>query len=461
MAQKFIDNDNDKIWTEKYRPSKFEDLFLSFINKTAIEKWMKDFISKKNTSNNCLLLHGPPGIGKTCIAHLILKKYDFDIIEFNASDLRSQKILTEKINQINGNINIINFMCYKKKKIGIIIDELDGINSNEKGSINELMKIIDNSNKKNIGSPFICITNNINKKINIFKKKALYLKINKPSRAIIKKLIASICDKEQINIDDTTINLLLDKSQLDLRRTVILMEYLFKNNTGDIKKIENFDYLLNNFENKNVESTVFDSVADILNNYRADFMDIYASNKMLLGFYIYENFVPFIIKNRDETKQTKIDGIISIYDTFSLCDLYDKNILINQNYNILSDMLLCYMKCNIPSFVINNMKKYSYNKFNNLNYSTLLNKTSLEYLNCKSLYLIADKFNIHYSFNLYICDLCFLYLIKNNNKEAIDSIIKYYNIDKDLLEKMLKLSSFYNATNTPNIKKTIKSLYKT
>ena len=239
------------------------------------------------------------------------------------------------------------------------------------------------------------------------------------------------------------------------------MEYLFKNNKGDIKKIDNFNYLLNNFENKNVETTVFESVSDILNNYKPDFMDIYASNKMLLGYYIYENFVPFIIKNRDETKHTKLDGIISIYDNFSLCDLYDKHILINQNYNILSDMLLCYMKCNIPSFIINNMTNFSYNKFNNLNYSTLLNKTSLEYLNCKSLYLIADKFNIHYSLNLYICDLCFLYLIKNNNKEAIVSIIKQYNIDKDLLEKILKLSSFYNATNTPNIKKTIKSLYKT
>ena len=108
--------DNNKIWTEKYSPSKFEDIYLPYNNKTEIEKWVNDFINKKKLNNNCLLLHGPPGIGKTSIAHLILKKYDFDIIEFNASDLRSSKILTDKINQINGNVNIINFMCYKKKK---------------------------------------------------------------------------------------------------------------------------------------------------------------------------------------------------------------------------------------------------------------------------------------------------------------------------------------------------------
>lgn len=451
--------DNNKIWTEKYSPSKFEDIYLPYNNKIEIEKWVNDFINKKKLNNNCLLLHGPPGIGKTSIAHLILKKYDFDIIEFNASDLRSSKILTDKINQINGNVNIINFMCYKKKKIGIIIDELDGINTNEKGSINELIKIIDNSNKKNIGSPFICITNSLNKKISLLKKKALYIRINKPTRAVLKKLIVLICDKENIDIDNTINNMILDKSQLDFRRTIILMEYLFKNNKGSVDN-NNIYELLNNYEDKTIDTTIYDSVTEILNNYKNDFTDIYNPQKMLLGYYIYENFLPFIIKNRDENYETKLDGIISIYDNFSVCDLYDRDMFINQNFNMLYDMLLCCLKCNIPSFIANNMKKFSYNKLNNINYSTLLNKTSLEYLNCKSIYLTANTFKIHYSYNIYICDICFLYLIKHKNIETIRSLIKYYHIEKDLLEKIIKQSSFYNSTNTPNLKKIIKPLYK-
>lgn len=103
------------IWTEKYRPKTFDDLIISVNEKKIIEKWMNDFINKNK--NNSLFIHGPPGIGKTTIAHLIFKKYNLDIIEFNASELRNQKIITEKINQINGNINIVNFMCFKKKKL--------------------------------------------------------------------------------------------------------------------------------------------------------------------------------------------------------------------------------------------------------------------------------------------------------------------------------------------------------
>ena len=46
---------------------------------------------------------------------------DYDIIEFNSSELRNQKLIKEKLDEINGSINIMNYMCQKQKYIGIII----------------------------------------------------------------------------------------------------------------------------------------------------------------------------------------------------------------------------------------------------------------------------------------------------------------------------------------------------
>ena len=42
----------------------------------------------------------------------------------------------------NSNINIIDCMCMKKKHMGIIFDEIDGVSSGEKSGISEISNII-------------------------------------------------------------------------------------------------------------------------------------------------------------------------------------------------------------------------------------------------------------------------------------------------------------------------------
>lgn len=40
-----------------------------------------------------VILSGPPGIGKTTSAHLVAKLEGYDILEYNASDTRNEKLL--------------------------------------------------------------------------------------------------------------------------------------------------------------------------------------------------------------------------------------------------------------------------------------------------------------------------------------------------------------------------------
>lgn len=43
----------------------------------------------------CVLISGPAGIGKTTAAHLVAKPLGFDVLELNASDARSKRLLEE------------------------------------------------------------------------------------------------------------------------------------------------------------------------------------------------------------------------------------------------------------------------------------------------------------------------------------------------------------------------------
>lgn len=438
-------------WSEKYRPTTINDLYLTYDNKSKINQWIKDFINKKTNFTNCLLLHGPPGVGKTSLANIILNTYNFDVIEFNSTDIRNQKTLKDKIDNINGNVNILDFMKNKKKHIGIIIDELDGINNTEKGALKELISII--SNTKTYSSPFICTTNSINKKIELLKKKALYIKISKPNKKIVKEFINKICDNESLNLSEKIKNLIANTSQLDFRRIIVLMEYLFNYNVDNISN-SNLESIIENYEKKNIDYTIYESTEKILNSYNEDINSIVENDSSNIGYIFYENFQNFVIQNKKCSDKQKFDTISKIYDCYSDSDKLDKKIYINQqfylnNYNN-------YLKFNKPSLLINNLQKTTYNKFNKLNYSTMINKISFEYLNIKLVKIIN---NIGISNNyIYNCDYIYS-CIKNNNKDLIHIIVKY-KLDKSIIEKICKLSTFYKKDESSQLKKMLTKYFK-
>jgi replication-associated recombination protein RarA len=98
----------DQNWVEKYRPNYFaeiksqeiavkkvKDFIESFLNKEQVESKYLAPLLKKDIPKKALILHGPPGTGKTALAHVAAKETVSEIFELNASDLRNKEKLKE------------------------------------------------------------------------------------------------------------------------------------------------------------------------------------------------------------------------------------------------------------------------------------------------------------------------------------------------------------------------------
>ena len=84
-------------WTEKYRPIYFTDIKGQ---EQAVEK-IKDFLQKSEKRKKAVILHGPPGTGKTALAYVIANETKSEIFELNASDFRNKKIFRRHLENLS------------------------------------------------------------------------------------------------------------------------------------------------------------------------------------------------------------------------------------------------------------------------------------------------------------------------------------------------------------------------
>ncbi|PBC28133.1 Replication factor C subunit [Apis cerana cerana] len=167
------------------------------------------------------LLSGPPGIGKTTTVQVICNELGFDLIEFNASDTRSKKLLEEEVSELLSNTTLKNYFQDNKSKPSskhvLLMDEVDGMAGNEdRGGLQELIKLI-----KLTDIPIVCICNDRNhSKMRTLANYTFDLRFSKPRLEQIRAAMKSICFKENINITNEDLDLLIESTNQDIRQII-------------------------------------------------------------------------------------------------------------------------------------------------------------------------------------------------------------------------------------------------
>ena len=143
------------MWTEKYRARKFTDLVGDERTHRSVLRWLKgwdpivfpgihrpkpkarnsDGIEEDRPHRKILMLTGPPGLGKTTLAHVCARQAGYEVVEINASDERSRDVVKGRIRDSVGTENVKGVNAKTSsgtiRKAGrpvcVVVDEVDGV----------------------------------------------------------------------------------------------------------------------------------------------------------------------------------------------------------------------------------------------------------------------------------------------------------------------------------------------
>lgn len=118
--------------------------------KEVIIKWLSVFINKENVYpefKNALFITGNSGVGKTYLIKSVLESVGFDIFEYTALEVRSEKTIHNQLNDLMGRKSVLQ-MINPKWKSAIILDELEAMDYRERSSSNIIKSFIEFSSDK-------------------------------------------------------------------------------------------------------------------------------------------------------------------------------------------------------------------------------------------------------------------------------------------------------------------------
>jgi replication factor C large subunit len=193
-------------WIEIYRPKSFSEIKGQDL---AVGK-AKFFVKNFGRGKRAMILHGPPGTGKTTLAHAIAKELNAEIFELNASDLRNKQNIKEILKPAIEQRSLM-----KKGKI-ILIDEVDGISAVDRGGLTELLALI-----KTTPYPLIITANDIwDRKLNDLRRNAELVQLKEVEYKIVREILSDILKKENLIMNPNIVASVAMRAKGDIRAAI-------------------------------------------------------------------------------------------------------------------------------------------------------------------------------------------------------------------------------------------------
>ena len=420
-----------------------------------IKDILKEFEVNKNnlSTKRGLYIHGDPGTGKTTFIVNILKELDYDIIKYDAGDIRNKSIIDTITKHNMADRNVMSMFYKKVKRIAIIMDEIDGMNNGDKGGINSLIKIIrpKKTKKQRLEettlNPIICIGNyHIDKKIKELMKVCHVIELKSPTKQQITSISETLIPMFSTLKDEETKTNIINYIQGDLRKLNTIYE-LSKNNENILTN----NSIKNIFLPKSYNDDTRKITKKLINNnypIEEHLTIMNETDRTIVGLLWHENIIDVLSKTK---KEESIPFYLEILDNMCFADYIDRITFQKQiwQFNEMSSLIKTFKNNKTYHDTFDTKKKQKYNPAE-VRFTKVLTKYSTEYNNsifiqnlCQELSM--DK-NDMFAF--------FLDLKNKYTDNEIAALFENYDISKLDINRIYRYLEKYtkeNASEADNI----------
>ncbi len=328
-----------------YHPPPNDCFLYSFIPQNCADSWssnspilqtMNKWIAKPiEYSFKPVLLWGKPGIGKTTFAYQFLIQNGYDIIEWNASDARTSKVIETAFNNIYFKKNIA-----LTKKTAVILDESDGMLGGDRGGISSFIKIYNSyikhiqsfPNANNIFVPTIFIANYVTEKKMIdIKNMSLTYEFKEPCEADFIHLYKSVKTKYPfLDIPSNILKLIIQHSQYDYRKFLYIIQEILR----DLQTVPprtstiNESYIINVLsfvEHKDIDIEIEQTVLNVMKSplKMSEILYQLQKDRYQIPHILLNKFIQLI--GSTDVKLSFLEKsklVVEYYRSFNLSDVY-------------------------------------------------------------------------------------------------------------------------------------------
>jgi hypothetical protein len=388
-----------------------------------------------------IYIYGAPGSGKTQFVINLLNEINYDIIKYDAGDIRNKMIIDTITKNNMSDKSVVSLLQKKSKPIAIVMDEIDGMNNGDKGGINSLIKIIRPKKTKKQKqeelsfSPIICISSyHVDKKIKELMKVCNVFELKSPMEGQIQ----TILKLSMPSLEDSIIKNMVNYLQGDLRK-LNSINNIYKKHHSILKN----EIIQNIFKPKSYNEDTKEITQKLFNHCHtiADHTNIMNdTDRTIVGLLWHENIIDIIGK---EPKKKAIALYTKILDKICFADYIDRITFQKQiwQFNEMSSLIKTF-SCNklfhdeIPAKIKANqadirftkvLTKYSTEYNNSIFIQDLCQKLSLDkkdtfsfFLNLRMKHADDEIYSMFESYDITKLDInrIYRYLDKYTNKDC-------------------------------------------
>lgn len=385
-----------------------------------------------------IYVYGSPGCGKTHFVKNILKQLGYDIIWYDAGDIRNKSIIDTITKHNMADKSVVSLFHGKSRPIAIVMDEIDGMNSGDKGGINTLIKLMRPKKTKKqkkedlTSTPIICISNyHMDKKIKELMKVCTPFEVKTPTNEQISKILHLIMPDLSHDLSDNLVKFLKG----DLRK-LSTMYNIYKKHYSTLKN----ELVTNVLKPRECGEDTKAITKRLLNEYTClnnHLVTMNETDRTIVGLLWHENIIDilsYIPKKEATYFYDKILNIICYADYIDRVT-FQKQIWI---FNELSSLLKTFYNTYLLHTDLG--KKYSLTSKKDIRFTKVLTKYSTEYNNYTYIQDICQRLSMDKK------DM-FVFFEKNKHKqeepEFIEELASYDITLLDINRMYRYISWFY------------------